>query len=142
MGELMRRYWLPALTSSEPSRAPLPAGANTPAREDLVAFRDSNGRVGLFAEKCAHRRASLFYGRNEDGGLRCIYHGWKYDTEGNILDTPAEPADSMIKHHVKAARLSRPRSERPDHSLQRLRAGRCRSYQPSLVHSPTGERRR
>lgn len=69
--------------------------------EDLVAFRDSNGRVGLLDEHCAHRRASIFYERNEECGLRCIYHGWKYDVEGNILDTPAEPAESMIKHHIK-----------------------------------------
>jgi nitrite reductase/ring-hydroxylating ferredoxin subunit len=69
--------------------------------EDLVMFRDSNGKVGLIAEKCAHRRASLFYGRNEECGLRCVYHGWKYDVDGNIVDTPVEPASSMIKHHVK-----------------------------------------
>jgi phenylpropionate dioxygenase-like ring-hydroxylating dioxygenase large terminal subunit len=69
--------------------------------EDLVAFRDTNGRVGLLEEKCAHRRTSLFYGRNEECGLRCIYHGWKYDVDGNIVDTPAEPAQSMMKHHIK-----------------------------------------
>jgi phenylpropionate dioxygenase-like ring-hydroxylating dioxygenase large terminal subunit len=101
MGDVFRRYWLPAVRSID-----LPAPDCPPVRvrllgEDLVAFRDSNGRVGLLAEKCSHRRASLFYGRNEECGLRCIYHGWKYDVDGNILDTPAEPAESMIKHHVK-----------------------------------------
>ena len=101
MGELYRRYWLPAIMSRE-----LPEPDSPPVRvrilgEDLVAFRDTNGKVGLLAEKCSHRRASLFYGRNEECGLRCIYHGWKYDVDGNILDTPAEPAESMIKHHVK-----------------------------------------
>jgi nitrite reductase/ring-hydroxylating ferredoxin subunit len=101
MGELLRRYWMPAVLSSE-----LPAPDCPPVRvrllgEDLVAFRDSHGRVGLLAEKCSHRRASLFYGRTEDGGLRCVYHGWHYDVAGNICDTPAEPAESMIKHHVK-----------------------------------------
>src|SRR6266545_5980932 len=101
MGEVFRRYWLPAIRSVD-----LPEADGAPKRvrllgEDLVAFRDTNGRVGLIAEKCAHRRASLFYGRNEECGLRCIYHGWKYDVDGNIVDTPAEPAQSMIKHHVK-----------------------------------------
>jgi len=101
MGELFRRYWLPALLSHE-----LPAPDCPPMRvrllgEDLVAFRDTNGRIGLLAEHCSHRRASLFYGRSEESGLRCIYHGWKYDVEGRILDTPAEPAASMLKHHIR-----------------------------------------
>ena len=103
MGELFRRYWIIAGISRE-----IPEPDSTPVRvkllgEDLVMFRDTTGKVGLLAEKCSHRRASLFYGRNEECGLRCIYHGWKYDVEGNILDTPAEPAESMIKHHVKHA---------------------------------------
>ncbi len=101
MGNVFRRYWLPAIRTVD-----LPEADGAPMRvrllgEDLVAFRDSNGKVGLVAEKCAHRRASLFYGRNEECGLRCIYHGWKYDVAGNIVDTPAEPAESRIKHHVK-----------------------------------------
>src|SRR5437667_11409192 len=91
MGEVMRRYWLPALLADE-----LPAPDCPPIRvrllgEELVAFRDSEGRVGLLDEYCAHRRASLFFGRNEECGLRCIYHGWKYDVEGRIVDTPVEP---------------------------------------------------
>ncbi len=101
MGEVFRRYWLPAIRSidlPEPDCAPMRVRL---LGEDLVAFRDSNGRVGLLAENCSHRRASLFYGRNEECGLRCIYHGWKYGVDGNVLDTPAEPAESMIKHHVK-----------------------------------------
>jgi nitrite reductase/ring-hydroxylating ferredoxin subunit len=64
-------------------------------------FRDSEGRVGLVAEKCPHRRASLFYGRNEECGLRCVYHGWKFDVTGKILETPVEPMESMIRHHVR-----------------------------------------
>jgi phenylpropionate dioxygenase-like ring-hydroxylating dioxygenase large terminal subunit len=101
MGEMFRRYWIPAGISRE-----IPEPDSPPVRvrllgEDLVLFRDTNGRVGLVAEKCAHRRASLFFGRNEECGLRCIYHGWKYDVDGNIVDTPAEPEASMIKHHVK-----------------------------------------
>jgi nitrite reductase/ring-hydroxylating ferredoxin subunit len=101
MGEMMRRYWLPALTSTEIPEPDCPPVRVRLLGEDLVAFRDTDGRVGLLAENCAHRRASLFYGRNEECGLRCIYHGWKYDVEGNIVDTPAEPDNSMLKHHVK-----------------------------------------
>lgn len=100
MGEVFRRYWMPAIRSVELPEPDCPPMRVRLLGEDLVAFRDTSGRVGLLAENCSHRRASLFYGRNEECGLRCIYHGWKYDVEGNILDTPAEPAESMIKHHV------------------------------------------
>jgi phthalate 4,5-dioxygenase len=101
LGEVFRRYWLPALLSSE-----LPEPDCDPVRvrllgEDLVAFRDSDGRPGLLGELCAHRRASLYFGRNEEGGLRCAYHGWKYDVNGCILDTPAEPSRSTIKDRVR-----------------------------------------
>ncbi|MGH7811856.1 MAG: Rieske 2Fe-2S domain-containing protein [Candidatus Binatia bacterium] len=101
MGNLMRRYWLPALLSQE-----LPEPDCAPARvrllgEDLVAFRDSNGRIGLLGERCAHRGTSLFFGRNEDCGLRCVYHGWKYDFEGNVVETPAEPADSDFRKKLR-----------------------------------------
>ena len=101
MGEVFRRYWLPAIRSVDLPDPDCPPMRVRLLGEDLVAFRDTNGRVGLLPENCSHRRASLFYGRNEECGLRCIYHGWKYDVDGNILDTPAEPAESMIKHHVK-----------------------------------------
>jgi len=101
MGELMRRYWIPALLSEE-----IPAPDCPPVRvrllgEDLVAFRDSQGRVGLLGEHCAHRGTSLFYGRNEACGLRCIYHGWKYDVDGNVLETPAEPGQSNFKKKLR-----------------------------------------
>jgi phthalate 4,5-dioxygenase len=91
MGELIRRYWIPALLSSE-----LPEPDGTPARvrllgEDLVAFRDSEGRIGLLEERCPHRRASLALGVNDKGGLRCIYHGWKFAVDGRCLEIPTEP---------------------------------------------------
>ena len=104
MGEVMRRYWLPALLAEE-----IPAPDCAPVRvrllgEDLIGFRDSRGKVGLLAEHCAHRGTSLFFGRNEDCGLRCIYHGWKYDVDGNILETPAEPAGSEFGQKLRHIR--------------------------------------
>jgi phthalate 4,5-dioxygenase len=101
MGELMRRYWVPALLSSE---IPTPDSPPVQVRimgEELVAFRDSQGRIGLLEEHCPHRGTSLFYGRNEESGLRCIYHGWKMDVEGRVLDTPAEPASSTFGQRVR-----------------------------------------
>lgn len=93
MGELFRRFWTPILLVKE-----LPAADCPPVRvkvlgEDLVAFRDSNGRIGLLDAYCRHRRADLFYGRNEECGLRCVYHGWKYDVEGRLVDMPNEPEE-------------------------------------------------
>jgi phthalate 4,5-dioxygenase len=101
MGELLRRYWTPALLSRE---LPEPDGAPVRVRllcEDLVAFRDTRGRVGLLREFCSHRGASLYYGKNADCGLRCWYHGWKYDVDGNCLDMPNEPAGSRFKEQIK-----------------------------------------
>ncbi|WP_433558732.1 Rieske 2Fe-2S domain-containing protein [Pseudonocardia xinjiangensis] len=102
MGELLRRYWTPALLVSE-----LPAPDSDPVRvrllgEDLVAFRDTNGRVGLIQENCPHRGASLYFGRNEECGLRCPYHGWKFDADGACVDMPSEPPKSVFKDKVKA----------------------------------------
>ena len=101
MGDLMRRYWQPAALSSE-----LPERDGAPIRvrllgEDLVAFRDTNGRIGLVAAYCPHRRAPLFFGRNEECGLRCVYHGWKFDADGNCVDLPSEAATSPMKNGVK-----------------------------------------
>jgi phthalate 4,5-dioxygenase oxygenase subunit len=100
MGETLRRYWLPALLSSE-----LPDRDGAPARvrmlgEDLVAFRDGDGQVGLVDAFCPHRRAPLFFGRNEERGLRCVYHGWKFDRNGTCVDMPSEPPDSLFKTKV------------------------------------------
>ncbi|GGI02407.1 Rieske 2Fe-2S domain-containing protein [Egicoccus halophilus] len=100
MGEVFRRFWIPALLSEE-----LPAPDCAPVRvrllgEDLVAFRDSTGKVGLVDEACPHRGASLFFGRNEDCGLRCTYHGWKFDRDGQCVDMPNEPPDTQFKEKV------------------------------------------
>jgi phthalate 4,5-dioxygenase len=101
MGEFMRRYWIPALLSSEIPDPDCPPVRVRLLGEDLVAFRDSEGRVGLLDEHCSHRGTSLFFGRNEECGLRCIYHGWKYDIHGNVVETPAEPAGSTLKNKVQ-----------------------------------------
>src|SRR5260221_14388247 len=96
MGEYLRRYWLPAALSRE-----MPAPDSPPIRvkamgEELVAFRDTNGKVGLIEPRCAHRGTNLFFGRNEECGLRCIHHGWKYDVEGKCVDMPnVDPAAGM-----------------------------------------------
>jgi phenylpropionate dioxygenase-like ring-hydroxylating dioxygenase large terminal subunit len=100
MGELLRRFWLPALLPEEIAE---PDGAPVRVRllcEDLVAFRDSDGRLGLVSAYCPHRRAHLFFGRNEECGIRCIYHGWKFDVDGNCVDLPTEPAESNFKDKV------------------------------------------
>jgi phthalate 4,5-dioxygenase oxygenase subunit len=102
MGNLMREYWLPAMLSSE-----LPSPDSDPVRvlllgERLIAFRDSTGNVGLLANNCPHRGASLFFGRNEESGLRCVYHGWKFATDGSCIDMPNEPAESDFRTKVKA----------------------------------------
>ena len=101
MGNVFRRYWLPALLSSE-----LKDRDGAPVRvrllgEDLVAFRDTSGAVGLVDAYCAHRRAPLFLGRNEKSGLRCVYHGWKYDLSGRCTEMPTEPKDSTYKDRIK-----------------------------------------
>src|SRR5919201_220537 len=89
-GELLRRYWQPVALSEElpPGGAPLPVQLMS---EELVLFRDEQGRPGLLGLHCAHRGADLSYGRLEDGGLRCLYHGWLYDVAGRCLQRPGEP---------------------------------------------------
>ena len=103
MGELMRRYWQPVLLSWEVAE---PDGDPIRVRildEDLVAYRDTSGRVGLLSEWCPHRRTSLFLGRNEEDGLRCVYHGWKFDVNGVCVDMPNEPDEYKFDHKVKMA---------------------------------------
>lgn len=101
MGQLMRRHWTPVCLLEQVNE---PDGTPIKARifgEDLVVFRDTKGRVGVMDEYCPHRRASLVYGRNEDCGLRCLYHGWKMDVEGNVLEMSSEPAASGLVEKVK-----------------------------------------
>src|SRR5215813_2431740 len=102
MGELMRCYWLPVLENSELGPPDCPPQRIRLLGEDLVAFRDSEGRVGLMAEHCPHRRTSLYFGRNEQGGLRCAYHGWKFDVTGRCMEMPTEPPDSTFPDRVRA----------------------------------------
>lgn len=99
-GNLFRRYWIPALLSEEVAEKGCPPVRVTLLSEKLVAFRDSNGEIGLIEEFCAHRRVSLWFGRNEDGGLRCPYHGWKFDVSGKCQEIPSEPDDSTFRHEV------------------------------------------
>src|SRR5919106_6459482 len=101
MGRLFRSYWIPALLPEE-----LPANECPPVRvkllsERLIAFRDTDGRYGLLDEFCAHRGVSLWFGRNEECGLRCPYHGWKYDVTGQCVDMPSEPENSTFCANVK-----------------------------------------
>jgi phthalate 4,5-dioxygenase oxygenase subunit len=102
MGNLFRQYWLPAIKSDE-----LPAPDCPPIRvkllgEELIGFRTTLGAVGLIQNACPHRGASLFFGRNEEEGLRCVYHGWKFDIAGDCVDMPSEPAESNFRTKVHA----------------------------------------
>ena len=101
MGDVMRRYWVPALLSSEVPAPDCPPVRVTLLGEQLVAFRDTGGTVGLLDEFCAHRRASLFLGRNEEHGLRCVFHGWKYDVQGNCVDMMNEPPGSDYNNKIR-----------------------------------------
>src|SRR3954452_3971064 len=102
MGDLMRQYWLAPMVV-----AGLPPPDSDPVRvlllgEKLIAFRDTTGRIGLMAHNCPHRGASLFFGRNEENGLRCVYHGWKFSATGECVDMPNEPAESDFRSKVRA----------------------------------------
>ncbi len=101
MGNMFRSYWLPILLSSE-----LPENDCPPVRiqvmsEKMLAFRDTSGRLGLIDEFCAHRGVSLWFGRNEENGIRCPYHGWKYDVSGQCTDVPSEPEESGYCNKIK-----------------------------------------
>lgn len=104
-GELLRRYWLPVGVASELTAA-TPTQLVRILGETLVLFRDKRGNVGLLNDRCAHRGVSLSYGRVEERGIACAYHGWLYNTKGDCLDCPAEPADS--KFHLTVKQKSHP----------------------------------
>ena len=97
-GEMLRRYWHPFAFLSELKGKPL---RRRILGEDLVLFRDDRGRIGLLTLRCSHRGTSLEFGHLENGGLRCCYHGWLYDVEGRILETPGEPADSRFRERLR-----------------------------------------
>jgi phenylpropionate dioxygenase-like ring-hydroxylating dioxygenase large terminal subunit len=101
MGTLFRRYWIPALMSGELPERDGPPVRVTLLSEKLIAFRASDGQLALVDEFCAHRRVSLWFGRVEERGIRCPYHGWKYDASGQCVDLPSEPADSTLRQQVK-----------------------------------------
>jgi phenylpropionate dioxygenase-like ring-hydroxylating dioxygenase large terminal subunit len=101
MGNLMREYWVPAMLSSEVTAAGDPLRVML-LGEKLIGFRDGEGKVGLLADACPHRGASLFFGRNDGCGLRCVYHGWQFDAQGNCIDMPNEPAEGDFKSRVRA----------------------------------------
>ncbi len=100
MGRLMRRHWIPACLSEEVAVRDGPPVRVRLLGEDLVAFRDTEGRIGVLDEHCPHRRASLALGRNEECGLRCLYHGWKVDVEGNVVDRPSESHEAVLAKKV------------------------------------------
>src|SRR6188508_445583 len=110
MGEYLRRYWLPAITSRELPDPDCPPIRVKLLSEELIAFRTTSGTVGLIQNACPHRGASLFFGRNEEEGLRCVYHGWKFDVTGACVDMPSEPAESNFKTKVRA--IAYPTTER------------------------------
>lgn len=100
MGALMRRYWHPILLSQDLAAAGAPRRVRV-LGENYVAFRDSDGQVGVLDESCPHRGASLVLARNEDCALQCLYHGWRIDRAGRVLETPSEPGDSTFKDRIR-----------------------------------------
>src|SRR5690606_26078940 len=101
MGQLMRRHWLPVCLVEEVSEPDCDPVRARVLGERLVVFRDSYGNVGVLDERCPHRSASLALGRNEEGGLRCLYHGWKMDVHGNLMELASEPNDERMRNNIK-----------------------------------------
>ena len=101
VGDLFRRYWIPALHTWEIAEPDCPPVRLKLLGENLVAFRDSNGKIGIIDEFCAHRGVSLWFGRNEECGIRCPYHGWKYDVNGQCVDLPSEKEESGMRQKIK-----------------------------------------
>ncbi|HTE87180.1 MAG TPA: Rieske 2Fe-2S domain-containing protein [Dehalococcoidia bacterium] len=103
MGDLLRQYWVPVMRATDLEETDGRSERVRLLGENLVIFRDTESRVGLLAENCCHRGASLFFGRNEECGLRCVYHGWKYNVSGQCVDMPNEPPESNFKDKVRQA---------------------------------------
>jgi phthalate 4,5-dioxygenase len=101
MGRYFRRFWMPVALSQEVPEPDCPPVRVRVMGEDLVAFRDTEGRVGLLDPRCPHRGANLFFGRNEQCGLRCAYHGWKFDVEGRCVELPTLPSESTFRDRVR-----------------------------------------
>src|SRR5688572_23692490 len=138
MGEVFRHYWLPVALSEE-----LPGPDCEPLRvrilgEDLIAFRDTNGNVGLVDAYCPHRGAPMFFARNEEAGLRCVYHGWKFDTTGQCVDMPNTPEETPSRTR---SRSSRTPAARPARSSSRTWARRRSSLRSPSSTSRTYRRR-
>lgn len=102
MGKFVRQHWIPFALASEVPSSDAPPERIRLLGENLIMFRDSEGRAALFDELCPHRRASLYFGRNEDSGIRCIYHGWKFDVTGQCVEMPSEPCTSKMKEKIRA----------------------------------------
>jgi phthalate 4,5-dioxygenase oxygenase subunit len=100
MGNLLRLYWIPFLFSTEVHSDGKPERVRL-LGENLLAFRDTEGQIGLVDEHCPHRRASLYFGRNEESGIRCLYHGWKFDRTGACVDLPSEPPESSFRSKIR-----------------------------------------
>ncbi len=120
MGDLFRRYWIPALLSEEVGEPDGPPVRVKLLSERLLAFRDTQGRVGVIDEFCAHRGVSLWFGRNEENGLRCAYHGWKYDVTGQCTEVPSEPAESGFCSRIRI--VSSPSAPRTATTCRRWKA--------------------
>ena len=101
MGELLRRFWLPVLLSQELPEADGAPKKITVMGEELLAFRDTRGRIGVIDQHCPHRGANLWLGRNEECGIRCVYHGWKFDVEGRCVDMPTSYPDLDAKDKIR-----------------------------------------
>ena len=145
MGDLMRQYWIPALPSTEFPEPDCPPRRMMLLGENLVMFRDSLGRVGALAEACPHRGASLYFGRNEECGLRCAYHGWKFDIHGNCLDLPSEEGIKREQFQANLRRAPTPAARSTTwcgstsaraNRHPRCRRSRCSPCRPSTSRIP------
>src|SRR3954471_17719051 len=101
MGDLFRRFWVPVLLAREIPDADGPPARVTVMGEDLVAFRDTQNRIGLVEARCPHRGANLFLGRNEECGIRCVYHGWKFDVTGQCMEIPTMVREEGLRSRIR-----------------------------------------